>query len=173
AKVEASPWFIVTVSPVEIVRLIGVLNWSSPTAVVPGGRKIVRRVNSPTVDERKSLLPFCPIAIDGTLAAPWKKTPSSSRKPKPSGTFGVDSKSMMFRFCEAALKEARSRKTAASARPSEKQQTRTNTAPERNHFKVGGNIDMLRTGGLCPKNLLLDFFSVHPLCSLCLCGCFD
>jgi hypothetical protein len=53
--------------PVEIDTIIGLLNWSQPTAVVPGGRKIKRRVISPTVDEFRSLLPFWPLTIVGKL----------------------------------------------------------------------------------------------------------
>jgi hypothetical protein len=37
-KVELSDWLIVTLSPVEVERVIGFSNWSRPTAVVPGGR---------------------------------------------------------------------------------------------------------------------------------------
>src|SRR5688572_4953968 len=135
-KVEVSDWFIVTLSPVEVVTIIGVENWSHPTALVPGGRKTVRRVNSATVVPRKSLLPFCPVTIEGAPLALRKKTPSISTKPKPSGTFAADSKSIVFRFCEAALKEARSRKTVALARLNDEQQTRTTMAPETNSFTV-------------------------------------
>src|SRR5215213_11994526 len=120
-KVEVSESLIVTLSPVEVEMIMGLLNWSHPTAVVPGGRKTVRRVNSITVGARKSLLPFCPVTIEGTPLALMKKTPSISKKPKPSGTLGVALKSMVFRFCDAALKEARSRNTAASAQLSDEQ----------------------------------------------------
>ena len=40
--------------------------------------------------------------------------------------------------------------------------------------KDGTEAQLIRKtkDGLCPKSLLIDFFSVQPLCSLCLCGCF-
>src|SRR5215216_2927755 len=139
-KDEVSDWSIVMLSPVEVDTIIGLLNWSHPTAVVPGGRKIVRRVNSITVGASKSLLPFCPVTIEGTPPALKKKIPSTSRNPKPSGTLAPDSKSIVFRFCEAALKEARSRNTAASARLSDAQQTRTRMVPETNSFTTELNI---------------------------------
>src|SRR5690242_3105692 len=142
-KVEASDWSIVTLSPVEVERIIGLLNCSQETAVVPGGRKMSRRVISPMVAASNSLLPFCAVTITGAPLRLWKKTPSISTNPTPFRTFAVDSKSMVFRFCDAALKETRSRKTAPSARLTDAQQIRTTTEPETNSFTRERNIEKL------------------------------
>src|SRR5689334_11593058 len=48
---------------------------------------------------------------------------------------------MVIRFCEAALKEARSRNTAAFARLTDAQQIRRTTEPETKSFTTERNIE--------------------------------